>query len=76
MYVPCPFFVLNIYWYGGTGTYVPVLTDSLADLYPGSGCFLTLGSGSGIRDEKYMDPGSEIRDNHPGSYFRELSNSF
>jgi hypothetical protein len=46
---------------------------SVAD--PGSGAFLSIGSG--IRNgEKNPDPGSEIQDEHPWSYFRELSISF
>ncbi len=53
--------------------------SSVADPDPGSGAFLTPGSGmgrksafgSGIRDEQ---PG--IRDEQPGSYFLELRNHF
>jgi hypothetical protein len=43
---------------------------SVADPDPGSGAFLTPGSGMG----KNQDP--EIRDEQPGSYFRELRNHF
>ncbi len=43
------------------GTY----SDCVADPYPGSGAFLT--PGSGIRDGKKSR--ARIRDEHPGSYF-------
>ncbi len=38
---------------------------SVTDPDPGSGSFLTPGSGM----EKNPEPGSGIRDEHPGSYF-------
>ncbi len=41
-------------------TKTPIFIYSVADLDPGSGAFLTAGSG--------------IRNEHPGSYFRELRN--
>ncbi len=41
---------------------------------PGSGAFLT--PGSGIRDGKKSASGSGIRDEQPGSYFLELRNDF
>ncbi len=44
--------------------------NSVAD--PGSGAFLTPGSGMG----KKSGSGSGIRDEKPGSYFRELRNHF
>jgi hypothetical protein len=44
---------------------------SLAD--PGSGAFLTPGSGVKIR---IRDPGPGAQDEQPGSYFRELGNNF
>ncbi len=52
---------------------------SIADLDPGSGAFLT--PGSGIRDpgwveRQHPDPGSGIRDEQTGSYFPELRNHF
>ncbi len=53
-------------------------TTSVADPDPGSGAFLTPGSGSGIRDGKYpdLDPRSRIWDEHHRSFFRELRNIF
>jgi hypothetical protein len=46
-----------------------IIPSSVADLDPGSGAFLTPGSGMGkIR--------IRIRDEQPGSYFRELRNFF
>ena len=41
---------------------------------PGSGTFLT--PGSGIRDGRKSASGSGIRDEQPGSYFLELRNHF
>ncbi len=41
---------------------------------PGSDAFLTLGSG--IRDGKKIRIRNRIRDEQPGSYFRELKNNF
>ncbi len=41
---------------------------------PGSGAFLT--PGSGIRDGRKSASGSGIRDEEPGSYFLELRNHF
>jgi hypothetical protein len=46
----------------------PVLRIRIRD--PGSGAFLT--PGSGIRDGQEI----RIRDEHPGLYFRELGNNF
>ncbi len=43
---------------------------SVADPDPGSGAFLTPGSGMGKKS------GSGIRDEQPGSYFRELKKQF
>jgi hypothetical protein len=40
----------------------------------GSGAFLTLGSGMGKKSRS--GSGIRIRDEHPGSYFRELKNNF
>jgi hypothetical protein len=40
---------------------------SVTDPDPGSGAFLTPGSGSGSGMEKNPEPGSGIRDEHPGS---------
>jgi hypothetical protein len=45
---------------------------SVADPDPGSGAFLTPGSGMG----KKSGSGIQIRYEQPGSYFRELRNSF
>jgi hypothetical protein len=47
---------------------------SVADSDPGSGAFLT--PGSGIRDGRKSASGSWIRDEQPGSYFLELRNHF
>ncbi len=44
---------------------------SVADPNPGSGAFLTPGSGSGIRNRFYPDPGSI-----PNPYFWELTDKF
>jgi hypothetical protein len=44
--------------------------------YPGLGAFLTLDTGSGIRDGRKSASGSGIRDKQPGSYFLELRNHF
>jgi hypothetical protein len=44
--------------------------DSVADPDPGSGAFLTPGSGMGKKS------GSGIRDEQPGSYFLELKRHF
>jgi hypothetical protein len=49
-------------------------TNSVADLDPGSGAFLT--PGSGIRDGNKSGSGSGIREEQPGSYFLELRNHF
>ncbi len=48
------------------------LLFSVADPDPGSGAFLTLGSGMGRKSAS----GSGIRDEQPGSYFLELRNHF
>jgi hypothetical protein len=55
---------------------MPELKDyhSVADPDPGSGAFLT--PGSGIRDGWKSASGSGIRDEQPGSYFLELRNHF
>jgi hypothetical protein len=45
---------------------------SVSNPYPGSGAFLTPGSGMG----KKSGSGSGIRDKQPGSYFLELRNPF
>jgi hypothetical protein len=45
---------------------------SVADLDPGSGAFLTSGSGMGRKSAS----GSGIQDEQPGSYFLELRNHF
>jgi hypothetical protein len=45
---------------------------SVADPDPGSSVFLTPGSGMG----KNPLPGSEIRDEHPGSFFESLYQFF
>ncbi len=45
---------------------------SVADPDPGSGAFLTPGSGMGRKSAS----GSGIRDEQPGSYFLELRNFF
>ncbi len=47
---------------------------SVADPGPGSGAFLT--PGSGIRDGQKSASGSGIWDEQPGSYFLELRNHF
>ncbi len=47
---------------------------SVADQDPGSGAFLT--PGSGIQDGKKEGSGSGIRNEHPGSNFLELRNHF
>ncbi len=49
---------------------LPTLTSSVADPDPGSGAFLT--PGSGIRDGFFPDPGSRI----PRPYFEELFDHF
>jgi|LakMenE01Jun11ns_1017448.scaffolds.fasta_scaffold9649627_1 hypothetical protein len=57
----------------GSTTLLPLISWSVAD--PVSGAFVTPGSGmgrksasgSGIRYEQKSDPGSVIRDKHPGS---------
>jgi hypothetical protein len=49
-----------------------VITISVADPDPGSGAFLT--PGSGIRDGQKVS--IQIRDEQPVSYFRELGNHF
>jgi hypothetical protein len=41
---------------------------------PGSGAFLT--PGSGIREDRKSASGAGIRDEQPGSYFPELKNHF
>jgi hypothetical protein len=41
---------------------------SVADPDPGSCVFLPLDPGAEIKDKK-TDPGSGIREEHPGSYF-------
>ena len=46
---------------------------SVADPDPGSSAFLA--PGSGIQDAKICIK-IQIRDEHPGSYFRELRNKF
>ncbi len=51
-----------------------LVTTSVADPDPGSGAFFT--PGSGIRDGYESGSGSGIRDEQPGSYFRELRNNF
>ncbi len=48
----------------------PVLRIRIRD--PGSGAFLTTGSGMGRKSAS----GSGIRDEQPGSYFLELRNNF
>jgi hypothetical protein len=50
---------------------VPFVVQSVPD--PGSGDFLTPGSGMGKKKSRF---GIIIRDEHPGSYFRELRNNF
>jgi hypothetical protein len=45
---------------------------SVADSDPGSGASLNPVSGAGIRDGKYPDPGSGIRDVDPRSLFGKL----
>ncbi len=47
---------------------------SVADPDPGSGAFLTPGSGMGKKS--WSGPGFRIRDDQPGSYFLELRNHF
>ncbi len=47
---------------------------SVADPYPGSGTFLT--PGSGIRDPGWKKVSIRIRDEQPGSYILELKNNF
>jgi hypothetical protein len=47
-----------------------LILNSVADPDPGSGIFLTPGSRMGKKSI------SGIRDEHPGSYFRELRNNF
>jgi hypothetical protein len=47
---------------------------SVADPDPGSGAFLT--PGSGIRDPGWVKNRIRIRDDQHGSYFRELRNQF
>jgi hypothetical protein len=54
-----------------TGVIVPVV-GSVADPDPGSGAFLTLGSG--IHDPGWVK--IRIRDEQPGSYFQELKKQF
>jgi hypothetical protein len=49
---------------------VKVVLSSVADPDPGSGAFLTPGSGMGKKS------GIRIRDEQPGSYFLELRNHF
>ncbi len=49
-----------------------ILYISVADPDPGSGAFLTSGSGSGIRNRLFPDLGSRI----PNPYFWELSDNF
>jgi hypothetical protein len=51
-----------------------LVKTSIADPDLGSGAFFT--PGSGIRDGYESGSGSEIRDEQPGSYFRELRNNF
>jgi|LakMenE01Jun11ns_1017448.scaffolds.fasta_scaffold9268504_1 hypothetical protein len=46
-------------------------TFSVADPDPGSGAFLTPGSGSGILNRFFPDPGSQTH-----IFFRELSDKF
>jgi hypothetical protein len=48
------------------------MVSSVAD--PGSGAFLTLGSGMGKKSKS--GSGIRIREGHPGSYFRELRTKF
>ncbi len=45
---------------------------SVADTDPGSGAFLTLGPGSGIRNRFFPDPRSRI----PTPYFLDISDKF
>jgi hypothetical protein len=52
---------------------VTVPVPSVAD--PGSGALLSIGSGI-WNGEKNPDPGSEIQDENPWSYFRELVSFF
>ncbi len=42
-----------------------LVSSSVADPDPGSGAFLTPGSGSGIRNRFFPDPGSRIPDPKP-----------
>ncbi len=51
---------------------IPSPPISVADPDPGSGAFLTPGSGMGEKS----GPGSGIRNEQPGSYFLELRNHF
>jgi hypothetical protein len=50
----------------------PVFIISVADPDPGSGAFLTPGSGMAKRARSSF--GNRIRHEQPGSYFRELKN--
>jgi hypothetical protein len=55
----------------------PIILESVADPDPGSGAFLT--PGSGIWNTFFPDPGSRIpdlRSRIPYPYFRELSDNF
>ncbi len=45
-------------WWGGPTSHNPIYLGSVADPYPGSGAFLTPGSGFGMK--KYPEPGSGI----------------
>jgi hypothetical protein len=56
-----------------TANRTPTLPISLA-FFPESGAFLTPGSGIRIGDGKKC--GSGFQYEHPGSYFRELTNNF
>ncbi len=51
-----------------------LIRHNVADPHPGSGVFLTPGSGMGQKSGS--GSGIRIRDEKPGSYFRELRNHF
>jgi hypothetical protein len=55
----------------GQSYLVFIVSDSVADQDPGSGAFLT--PGSGMEKKSDPDPGGGI---HPRSFFPELRNSF
>ncbi len=61
----------------GTGSRIRIRNTGIKDpmlfksLVPGSGMEKIR-----IRDGKNPNPGTEIQGNHPGSYFRKISNNF